>query len=161
MATECFYEDVRVGDAGTSPEVTVTAEMIRAYADLSGDHTPIHIDEEFAKTTMFGQIVAHGLLGLALTDGLKTRADLRFVPGASLGWSWDFLRPIHVGDTLHVEFTIGSMRATRKPDWGIVVLPSKLINQRGEVVQKGEHKLMIKRRTSDANAESRRAPGTS
>ena len=152
MTTECFYEDVKVGDTGAGPEVTVTAEMIRTYADLTGDHTPIHVDEEYAKTTIFGRIVAHGLLGLALADGLKTRADLQFPPGASLGWSWDFLRPIHVGDTLRVEFTVGSMRTTSKPDWGIVVLPSRLINQRGEVVQKGEHKLMVRRRPSAVDA---------
>lgn len=152
MTTERFYEDVRVGDSGRSPEVTVTREMILAYADLTGDHTPIHVDEDYAQSTIFGGIVAHGLLGLALADGLKTQADLRFPPGASLGWSWDFLRPIRVDDTLHVEFTIGSMRTTSKPDWGIVVLPSRLINQRGEVVQKGEHKLMIRRRPAAPEA---------
>ena len=146
MTSELYYEDLKVGDKGTGPEVTVTREMIKAYADLTGDHTPIHVDEDFAKASIFGGIVAHGLLGLSLADGMKTQADLRFPPGASLGWSWDFLLPIHADDTLHVEFEVGSLRTTKKPDWGIVVLPSKLINQRGEVVQKGEHKLMIKRR---------------
>ena len=146
MTTECFYEDVKVGDKGTSPQVTVTREMIGAYADLTGDHTPIHVDEDYARSSIFGGIVAHGLLGLALADGLKTRADLRFPPGASLGWSWDFLLPIRVDDILHVEFSVGSMRTTSKADWGIVVLPCNLINQRGEVVQKGVHKLMVKRR---------------
>ena len=124
MPTESFYEDVKVGDTGRSPEVAVTSEMIRTYADLTGDHTPIHVDEEYAKQSIFGDIVAHGLLGLALADGLKTRAaDLRFPPGTSLGWSWDFLRPIRVGDILHVEFTVGSMRTTSRQDWGIVVQP--------------------------------------
>ena len=156
MPKERFYEAVKVGDTGRSPEVTVTREMIRTYADLTGDHTPIHVDEEYARKSIFGGIVAHGLLGLALADGLKTRADLRFPPGASLGWSWDFLRPIRVGDTLHVEFTVGSMRTTKKPDWGIVVLPSRLINQRGEVVQQGEHKLMIRRRPLPTEREDTR-----
>ena len=146
MTTEIFYEDVKVGDKGTSPQVTVTREMIGAYADLTGDHTPIHVDEDYARSSIFGGIVAHGLLGLALADGLKTRADLRFPPGASLGWSWDFLLPIRVDDILHVEFSVGSMRTTSKAGWGIVVLPCNLINQRGKVVQKGVHKLMVKRR---------------
>ena len=48
MAEERFYEDVKVGDTGRSPEVAVTREMIRAYADLTGDHTLIHVDEECA-----------------------------------------------------------------------------------------------------------------
>lgn len=150
MTRECYYEDVKVGDKGVTPKVTVSKEMILAYADLTGDRTPVHVDEEYARASHFGGIVAHGLLGLSLADGLKTQADLRFPPGASLGWTWDFLLPIKVGDTLHVEFTIGSMRTTKKPDWGIVVLASELINQHGQVVQKGEHKLMIKRRPDAA-----------
>lgn len=143
---ERFYDDVKVGDEGTTPEITVTREMILAYADVSGDHTPVHVDEAYAKASHFGGIVAHGLFGLSLADGLKTRGTLRFPPGASLGWTWDFLKPIRVGDRLHVTYRVGSMRLVRKPGWGIVTLPSQLVNQDGEVVQQGEHKLMILRR---------------
>lgn len=153
-STERYYDDVVVGEEGVSPEVTVSREMIHAYADLTGDHTPIHVDEDFARTSHFGGVVAHGLFGLALADGLKTQASLRFLPGASLGWTWDFLKPIRVGDRLHVRFRIGSMRPTRKPEWGIVVLPSELINQLGEIVQKGDHKLMVPRRP-DLSVEDR------
>ena len=127
------------------------------YARLTGDFTPVHVDEEYAKTTPFGTRVAHGLLGLSLADGLKTQADYRFLPGMSLGWTWDFKLPIKIGDTLHVKFSVGSMRTTKRPGWGIVVLPSELINQRGEVVQTGEHRLMIPRRPgADALSDGRR-----
>lgn len=143
---ELYFDDVTVGAEGTTPEVTVTKEMIRAYADLAGDHTPVHVDEDFARRSHFGGIVAHGLFGLSIADGLKTQGTLRFPPGASLGWTWDFVKPIRAGDRLHVGYRVGSMRRVRKPGWGIVVLPSELINQDGEVVQKGEHKLMILRR---------------
>ena len=143
---ERYYDDVKLGDDGLTPEVTVTKEMIRAYADLTGDHTPVHVDEEFAKASHFGGIVAHGLFGLSLAGGLKTQGTLQFPPGASLGWNWDFLKPIRAGDRLHVKYGIAAMRLTKKPGWGIVNLVSELINQDGEVVQKGEHKLMILRR---------------
>jgi acyl dehydratase len=90
-------------------------------------------------------------LGLSIADGLKTQSDYRFLPGMSLGWTWDFVGPIKIGDTLHVKFRVTGMRASKsRPDWGIVVLPSELINQRGEVVQKGEHRLMIPRRPGAA-----------
>lgn len=145
MTKVTYYDDVQVGDHGVSPEMTVTKAMILAYADLSGDHTPVHVDEEFARKSHFGGLVAHGLFGLSLADGLKTRASLRFPPGFSLGWTWDFLKPIRVDDRLHVKFHVGSKRTTKRPGWGIVVLPSELINQNGEVVQKGDHKLMILR----------------
>lgn len=142
-----YWDDAKVGDRGASPTVTITGAMIDTYADLSGDHTPLHVDEEYAKKSHFGGRVAHGLMGLSIADGLKCQADYRFLPGYSLGWTWDFLAPIRIGDTLHVTFEVASMRASKsKPGWGIVVLPTKLVNQNGEVVQQGEHKLMIPRR---------------
>ena len=144
---ERYWDDAKEGDECVSPTFTVTEAHINAYADLTGDHTPVHVDEEYARTTPFGTRVAHGLLGLSIADGLKTQSDYRFLPGMSLGWTWDFVGPIKIGDTLHVKFRVASMRASKsRPDWGIVVLPSELINQRGEVVQKGEHRLMIPRR---------------
>lgn len=152
MTEELFFDDVIVGDKGHTPSRVVTKEMILAYADLTGDLTPIHVDEEYARNAHFGTIVAHGLLGLALADGLKTQADLQFPPGMSLGWTWDFLLPIKVDDSVHVEFTVASMRPTRKSGWGIVFLASELINQHGQVVQRGEHKLMIRRRQKVAGA---------
>lgn len=147
MATERYWDDAKEGDEGVSPTVTITGEMIDMYADVSGDHTPLHVDEEYARKSHFGGRVAHGLLGLSVADGLKCQSDYRFLPGMSLGWTWDFQQPIRIGDTLHVKFRIASMRASKsKPDWGIVIIPTELINQNGEVVQRGEHKLMVPRR---------------
>jgi len=142
-----YWDDARVGDEAVSPTVTITGAMIDMYADVSCDHTPLHVDEEYARKSHFCQRVAHGLLGLAVADGLKCQSEYRFLPGMSLGWTWDFLLPINIGDTLHVKFKIASMRASKsKPEWGIVVIPTELINQDGRVVQRGEHKLMIPRR---------------
>ena len=80
-------------------------------------------------------------------DGLKTRSDMRFMPGMSLGWEWSFVAPIKLGDTVRVKFHVGTKRESKsKPGWGILVLPSELINQQGEVVQKGEHRVMVPRK---------------
>lgn len=146
MPENLYWDDANVGDECVSPSVTVTEAMVNAYAELTGDFTPVHVDEAYAKTTPFGTRVAHGLLGLSLADGLKTRSEYRFVPGMSLGWTWDFKAPIELGDTVHVRFRVGSKREVKRPGWGIVVLPSELVNQRGEVVQLGEHRLMIPKR---------------
>jgi acyl dehydratase len=121
---EKYWDDASEGDECASPTYTVTKERILAYADLTGDHTPVHV-----------------------ADGLKTQSDYRFLPGMSLGWTWDFNLPIKVNDVLHVKFRIGTMRASKsRPDWGIVLLPSELVNQDGKVVQHGEHRLMVPRR---------------
>lgn len=144
---EKTWDDAREGDECVSPGYTVTKERILAYADLTGDHTPVHVDEAYAQSSHFGALVAHGLFGLSIADGLKTQSDYRFLPGMSLGWTWDFVRPIKVGDVLHVKFRVTGLRASKsRPGWGIVVLPSELINQHGEVVQRGEHRLMVPRR---------------
>ncbi len=147
MAQDRYYEDAQVGDTCVSPTYTMTGPLIDDYAKLSRDFTPVHVDEDYARNSHFGRRVAHGLFGLAIADGLKTQSEYRFHPGMSLGWTWDFVLPIAIGDVLHVKFRVGSMRTSKsRPGWGIVVLPTELINQKGEVVQKGEHRLMIPRR---------------
>ncbi len=144
MAKERYWDDANVGDEALTPTMTVTGAMIDMYAEVSGDRTLLHIDEEYARKSHFGERVAHGLFGLAVADGLKCQAEYRFLPGMSLGWTWDFLLPIRIGDTLHVKFRIGEMRRSKsKPGWGIVIIPCELINQNDELVHRGEHKLMI------------------
>lgn len=144
---EKYWDDAQVGDTCTSPTYVVTGERIDAYAEITGDYTPVHVDEAYANASHFGCRVAHGLMGQSVADGLKTQSEYRFLPGMSLGWTWDFLLPIKIGDVLRVRFTVGSMRASQsKPGWGIVVLPSELLNQNDQVVQKGEHRLMVPRR---------------
>ena len=143
---EKTWDDANDGDVCVSPTYVVTEERINAYAELTGDYTPVHVDEEYAKTTPFGTRVAHGLFGLSIADGLKTRSEYRFLPGMSLGWTWDFKLPIKINDQLRVRFKVTGMRPSKsRPEWGIVVLESELVNQNDEVVQKGEHRLMIPR----------------
>jgi acyl dehydratase len=144
MSVELYFDDAKVGDECISPTYAVTEARINAYAELTGDFTAVHINEEYARTTPFGTRVAHGLFGLSIADGLKTQSDYRFVPGMSLGWTWDFLLPIKINDNVHIKFRIESLRLSQsRPGWGIMVVPVELINQRGEVVQKGEHRVMI------------------
>jgi acyl dehydratase len=144
VANELYFDEIKVGDKGISSAYTFTEARIKAYAELSGDFTPVHIDEEYAKHTPFGTRVAHGLLGLSVADGLKTQSDYCFQPGMSLGWEWSFVAPIKIGDTCHVEFYVESVRKSKsRPGWGIAIVPVELINQRGEVVQKGQHRVMV------------------
>lgn len=142
-----YYEEIEVGEEYISPSITITESHIVQYAGISTDFSALHMDEEYGKTTIFGTRIAHGLLGLAITDGLKTRtADFQVEGIASLGWTWDFTGPIRIGDTVTVHFKVGNKRETKKPDRGILFLECVLINQRDEVVQKGEHRLMVKRK---------------
>lgn len=147
---ERHWDECEVGDACETGDYEVTEARVMAYAELTGDFTPVHTDEAYARTTPFGTRVAHGLFGLSIADGLKTQAEFRFVPGMSLGWEWSFVAPIRLGDRVHVRFSVGEKRRSKsRPGWGIVILPSELVNQRGEIVQKGEHRLMIPLKAED------------
>ena len=138
------WEQIVPGEPRKTIPYTLTLEAIQKYCRVVGDTHPLYFDEEYAKTTPFGTRVAHGLFGLSVADGLKTQSDYCFQPGMSLAWEWSFVLPIKIGDTCHIEFHVASARASKsRPDWGIVIVPVELINQRGEVVQKGEHRVMV------------------
>jgi len=95
---------------------------------------------EFAKNTAYGQRVAHGLLGLALTDGLKNRSEFNVRTIGALRWSWDFVAPIFIGDTGYVRFHVADKRPQGR---GIITLEMQLVNQRGEVAQRGQGLFLI------------------
>jgi acyl dehydratase len=141
-----YFEDAAVGDTYRTGGIVVTEAQIAAFAGLSGDFFDLHVDDEFARGLGFTGRVAHGILGLALTDGLKNRAEYRFHGVASLGWNWKFTGPILIGDRIQAEITVQAKRETRRPDRGILTLAFEVRNQRGEVVQQGTNELMVLRR---------------
>jgi acyl dehydratase len=142
-----YFEDIRVGDEYLSPGRTVTEADIVAFAGLSGDYNVLHTDAEYMKSSIFGERIAHGLLGLSISSGLGTRAVPRaFATIAFLGLRWRFKGPIKIGDTIKVRLKITAKKETSKPDRGIVTVQRQVVNQRGDVVQEGDTELMIERR---------------
>jgi acyl dehydratase len=137
------YERIEVGLAFDTGGITVTEGHIAAFAGLTGDFFDIHMDDDYARALGYPGRVAHGLLGLALCDGLKNRASVRFAAIVSLGWRWSFCGPILAGDRIHARVRVMSKRTTRNPARGIVTLGFELVNQKGEVVQKGENDMMV------------------
>jgi acyl dehydratase len=139
-----YYEDLEVGEEVISPARTVTEADIVNFAGLSGDFNVIHTDAELTKSLPFGQRIAHGLLGLTIVSGLASRTpgadQLQLV--AFLGMTWDFRKPIFIGDTIHLVKTVASKRPTSKPGLGVVIFDAKVVNQRGEVCQEGQWKIM-------------------
>jgi acyl dehydratase len=142
-----YFEDFEIGDEFTTPGRTVTEADVVMFAGLTGDYNRLHTDAEYMKDSIFGERIAHGLLGLALVNGLKYRTDYNSDGViAFLGLTWKFTGPIRFGDTVHAVARIASKRETSKPDRGIVVQAIQVFNQRGEVVQEGEFTSMLKRR---------------
>lgn len=140
-----YFEDFEVGWEVTSPGRTVTETDIMLFAGLSGDYNQLHTDAEFAKETPFGQRVAHGLLGLTMASGLASR--LGFIEGtaeALLGLTWKFKAPIFIGDTISLRAKVTRKKALRRLGGGIIVLDVVLVNRKGEKVQEGEWRALIK-----------------
>lgn len=143
---EYFFEDMRPGDYFETGGVTVTETHVVTFAGLAGDLFDLHMDEAFAREQGFDGRVAHGLLGLSLLDGLKTRCPVRLMMVAALSWNWSFTGPIYPGDRVHGRFEIAATRPTRDGRRGIVTLSACLINRSGTVVQQGDHVAMARLR---------------
>ena len=142
-----YFDEIEIGETHTTPGITITDWHVMQFAGLSMDFFELHTSDEFAKQTEFGRRVAHGLLGLALTDGLKNRSEFQVRAIASLHWSWDFVGPIFIGDTVTATLRVAEKRRSQsKPDRGLVTLELELRNQNGQIVQKGKNLLMVERR---------------
>lgn len=151
-----YWEDFVAGVAYESAARTITEADIVSFAGLSGDFNPLHTDAEFAQQSIFGQRIAHGLLGLAIASGLQMRGAVnQSTILAFLGINqWTFRAPILIGDTVRVRMTVLNTRETRKPDRGIVTQQIELRNQRGAIVQHGEFVMLVQRRPAEARNEA-------
>src|SRR5215203_340605 len=124
--------NIKIGDS-FSKERLVTDELVRAFAEVSGDYNPIHLDEEFAKATRFGRRIAHGML-----SGAFISAVLGYEFGERkivyLSQTLKFTAPVFIGDTVTATATVTNIRE----DKPIVTLETICTNQNGDVLVKGE-----------------------
>jgi acyl dehydratase len=141
-----YFEDYEVGSTRETLGRTITETDIVLHAGQSGDFYPHHMDAEWCKGQEFGQRIAHGTLVFAVAVGL-TAGD---VNPEAFTYGYDrlrFIKPVFIGDTLHVRVTLKEKRESpKRPECGIVIELLEAINQRTEVVVACEHLLMVKRR---------------
>jgi acyl dehydratase len=138
--------DLEIGDHFVTSGMTVTEAHVVNYAGVSGDMYDIHLDDVAAQQAGFPGRIAHGLLGLALTDGLKTRSAVRMSALATLGWNWSFRAPLMIGDRIHVEIEVVGKRVTKRTDRGIATLRLNVLNQHRTIVREGETLLLLANR---------------
>src|SRR5207302_7217143 len=132
-----FFDDVTVGQEWESLGRTVTQADIVNFAGLSGDFNPIHLDHEFAKTTLFRQPVAHGLLVFSMASGLAVNSPpMRTLAFLSIR-DWQFREPIFIGDTIRVRTTVLEKELRARGRRGAITWERKLVNQSGKVAQEG------------------------
>lgn len=125
------YDSLEIGSSATFSK-TLTEKELVLFAAVSGDINPVHLDAEFAKTTMFGERIAHGMWsGSLISAALATQ-----LPGPGtiyLGQDLSFRRPVKLGDTLTVTLTVKEKQDEKK----IVILDCLVENQEGKKVVVG------------------------
>ena len=128
---------LKIGDKFTTTK-QITDEVVRNFAELSGDFNPIHLDEEFAKTTRFGKRIAHGMISGALISAVLGY-QLRDMSVVYLSQTLKFTAPVFIDDTVTATATVTAIRE----DKPIVTVETICTNQNGEMVVKGEAAIMV------------------
>ncbi len=121
-----------IGNTATRTQI-ITEEMIRTFAELTGDFNPVHLDDEYAASTRFGRRIAHGMIAA----GLISAALANDLPGHGtiyLSQTLNFKAPVYPGDTVTATIEVKSLHAS-KP---IATLATTCANQDGIIVLEGE-----------------------
>jgi acyl dehydratase len=145
-----YFEEYAVGAVRQSLGRTITEADIVLHAGQSGDFYPHHMDAEWCKDQEFKQRVAHGTLVFTVAIGLTATE----VNPEAFTYGYDrlrFVRPVFIGDTVHVRVALREKRdAPKRPEYGIVVEMVEALNQRQETVLACEHLLMVKKQPHPA-----------
>jgi 3-hydroxybutyryl-CoA dehydratase len=140
-----YFEEFEVGEALETPARTITETDVVIFAGLSGDYNPLHTDAEFAKETMFGERIAHGMLGLSIVSGLAWRTG--FMEGtadALISVETKFRNPVKFGDTIRARFVVQQKKEMKRLGGGFVTFNVVVLNQRDETIQKGDWTVLIR-----------------
>jgi 3-hydroxybutyryl-CoA dehydratase len=116
-----------------SRTTTITDEMIRAFAELTGDANPVHLDDAFAAGTRFGRRIAHGMIAAGLISATLAN-DLPGPGTVYLSQTLQFKAPVFPGDTITTTVEVKAVR----PDKPIVTLNTACKNQNDVLVLEGE-----------------------
>jgi 3-hydroxybutyryl-CoA dehydratase len=127
----------KVGDSFSKSRL-VTDELVRAFAEVSGDYNPIHLDEQFAKTTRFGRRIAHGMLSGAFISAVLgyELVERKII---YLSQTMKFTAPVYIGDTVTTTSTVKKIREEKN----ILTMETVCTNQDGETLVTGEAVLMV------------------
>lgn len=145
-----YWEDLSVGFTYETSSRTITEADVVAFAALTADYNRPHVDAEYAKGTIFGQRIAHGMLVASIMSGLNTRTVVNAMLEPSLlgllEVSSRFPKPTFIGDTIKVAIEVVDLVATSKPERGVVKFKRSAINQRGEVAAVCDVAMLMQRR---------------
>jgi len=134
-----YFEEFSPGLEITTAGRTITETDVVNFAGLSGDFNQIHLDQEYSLSTPIGARIAHGLLILAVTSGLAVQTgilDDTVIVFREVS-DWKFVKPVFFGDTVHALLTVRKTKPIRMSASGLVTIDVRVLNQYGEMVNKG------------------------
>ena len=149
-----YFDELTVGGEWTSEPRVVTAADVVTFANLTGDHNPVHVDPEFARTTPFRRCIAHGLLGLAIVGGLGWTTPRAHTVAFLELREWHFRAPIFPGDTIRIRSRVLEKQLQGRGRRGMVVWSVTVLNQGDRVVQEGITVTLIETARAGGSAEA-------
>ncbi len=146
MIVEQYFEDYEIGAQRNTFGRTITEADFVVHAGHTGDFFPHHMDKEWCATQEFGQRIAHGTMIFSIGIGLT--ASVINPVAFSLGYDrLRFLKPVHIGDTIHTEVEVKEKYPDKKrSDHGRLIEATTVVNQRGEAVLYCEHIYLVQMR---------------
>jgi 3-hydroxybutyryl-CoA dehydratase len=140
-----YFEEFEPGQNITTAGRTITESDIVTFAGFSGDFNQIHTDAVYSQSSPAGQRVAHGLLVLSIASGLTVQTGL--MEGTVVYFreinEWKFIKPVFIGDTIHVDIEVLETKELRRTGTGLVTIQLDVRNQESEAVMKGVWKALF------------------
>lgn len=149
MRSDLFYEDFHVGQVFESAPARMERDRLVQFG-AEFDPQPQHLDEEQAKGSMFGTLVASGWHTASLSMRLQLEAMMNRIPGGAMGAQVEQLawrRPVHPGDDLRARIEVTAMRESRsRPERGLLTLRTTTLNQDDRIVMEMIAAVLVPRR---------------
>lgn len=142
MDALCF-EDLKIGDSWTTPRRTVTETDVVNFAGITGDYNALHCDHEFAAASTFRRPIAHGLLGLSWVAGLGFRSPSVDTIAFCGIENWQFLKPVHIGDTIYARWTVADKGKPGRKS-GAIRWRNQLLNSSNMLLQQGDFTTLVR-----------------
>ncbi len=149
-----FFEEFEAGQQMVTRGRTITESDLVQFGTLTGDFNPMHFDADYMAGHMLGQRVAHGML--TVSYGIGQAYQLGFMEQTVLSFraiEMKFSAPVYIGDTIHVELTVGECKEAKRLGGGLVTLAVRIVNQAGKAVQKGTWTVLVAARDGDHSVE--------
>jgi len=141
-----YFEDFEEGMVLVTPARTITSADIVNFCCLTGDFNEVHANIEYAKTTPFGDVIAHGPMVYGIAGGLQYASGINDGTLLALleNTNWRMLGPVFAGDTIRMEQTVIMTKQTSKPDRGVVKFKRRILKQDGTAVQEMETAILYR-----------------